>query len=348
MSQTTVPSLLTQIGAMNPSAILPIVMVLGSDVLRRAQSIPGMSPLSIGWPEFLFTLLAHNRSTLPVDSPSTVINAKSGYARTNRSPVLEHLLRSHSSEPAKGSLTVTFLYTSQRPGTAANDAVSYAVIAATAIQLVGAGILPILGAASERVFTITAAGTLLSTAAGAILRRQHQKALHSARDVRPERREVACITSGNGSADAVVVVSEGGGLRIEDLAAGRATSLGPGATICIGVLLVLWTILLLALTTLDRSDAWSVLALSGVGTAYTAFAARKWRSCAALGFRLSEERKKVVRADKVMEVLMKAEELETGVGSALLPIFFPGQLRPEEELWWAERKQAIRASKGLM
>ncbi|KAI0367089.1 hypothetical protein BV20DRAFT_970961 [Pilatotrama ljubarskyi] len=295
----------------------------------------------------VFTQIAHGRSTLPVESATTVINAKSGYARRNRSAVLEHLLHSHSQEPVRGSLTVTFLYTSQRPGAPAKDAISYAAIAAITIQLVGAGILPILGVASQRVFAVTAAGILLSTAAGTVLRRQQQKELCSARDVHPDRREVACITSGNGSADAVVIVSEGGGVRIEDLAAGRAGGLGFAPTLGVGVLLALWTIVLLALTTLERSDAWSMLALSGVGAAYTAYAARKWRSSAALGFNFSGETKKVVRADKVMEVLMKAEEIETGVGSALLPIFFPGQLRVEEELWWAERKQALKAVKGM-
>ncbi|KAI0824376.1 hypothetical protein BC628DRAFT_1379245 [Trametes gibbosa] len=340
-------TLFSQVGEWNPSTILPVVMVLGADVLRRAQSIPGFAPLCIGWPEFLLGLLARGRSNIPIESPCTVINARSGYARTNRSAVLEHLLRSHATEPARGGLTVTFLYTSQRPGGLVNDVVSYTALATIVGQLIVAGILPSLGIGSDRILSITAAGTVLSSAAGLLVRRQQQREIHTARDVPPERRDVVCITSGNGSAEAVVIVNEGGGVRIEDLAACRAGRLGFLATFGLGLLVALWAAVLMALTTLDPVDAWCVLALCSAGTAYTAYAARQWQSGAALGFKFVEERKTVVRADKVMEVLMKAEEVETGVGSALLPVFFPGQLRPEEELWWAERKQSLKATKAM-
>ncbi|EIW52539.1 uncharacterized protein TRAVEDRAFT_52983 [Trametes versicolor FP-101664 SS1] len=340
-------TLFFQISAWNPSTILPILMVLGADVLRRSQSVPGVAPFSIGWPEFLLDLLARGRSTLPVESPCTVINARSGYARTNRSAVLEHLLRSHNTTPTRGGLTLTFLYTSQRPGIPGNDIVSYTALATVFLQLAAAGVLPILGIGSDHILTITASGTILSTAAGLLLRRQQQRELCTAREVPASRRDVVCITSGNGSAEAIVVVNEGGGVRIEDLAAGRAGQLGIAGSLGLGVLVVLWAAVLLALTALESVDAWCVLALCGAGTTYTTYAARKWRGGAALGFKFAEERKTVVRADKVMEVLMKAEELETGVGSALLPVFFPGALRPEEELWWTERKQALKATKGL-
>ncbi|KAI0773074.1 hypothetical protein BD413DRAFT_611989 [Trametes elegans] len=335
-------ALLSHIGNWNPSTILPIAMILGADVLRRAQSVPaGIAPLSIGWPEFLLSIVASRRLTLASELPCTVINAKSGYARTNRSVALEHLLRSHAAaRPAKGGLTITFLYTSTTPGTPTPDAVSYSAAATTIGQLLVASVLPTLGVGSSHVFAITASGAVLSTAAALLLRSHQKHELRHARPVPPGRRDVVCITCGNGSAEAVVVVAEGGGVRVEDLAASRAGGLGAVAAFGAGVLLALWLVLLLALTTLDRADAWGVLALCGIGTAHTTYAARKWRSGAAIGFKFSEEATKVVRDDKVMEALKKAEEAETGVGSALLPVFFPGRLRPEENLWWAERKRA--------
>ncbi|KAH9847734.1 hypothetical protein C2E23DRAFT_847140 [Lenzites betulinus] len=340
-------SLFSQVGEWTPRGILPVVMVLGADVVRRAQSVPGIAPFSIGWPGFLLDLIACGRPTLPLESPCTVINARSGYARTNRSAVLEHLLRNHATEPTRRGLTVTFLYTSQRPGALANDVVFYTALATVVGQLIVASILPSLDVGSTQILRITAAGTILSSAAGILLRGQQQREIRTARDVPSDGREVVCITSGNGSAEAVVVVSEGGGVRIEDLAAGRAGKLGSLATLGLGLLAVLWTAVLIALATLDAADAWCVLALCGAGTAYTAYAARKWRSGAAMGFKFVEAQKTVVRANKVMEVLMKAEEVESGVGSALLPVFFPGQLRPEEELWWAERKQSLNATKTM-
>ncbi|KAI0656045.1 hypothetical protein C8Q70DRAFT_1014224 [Cubamyces menziesii] len=335
-------SLCSDVYQLNPSLVLPALMALGTDVLRRAQAIPDISPLTIGWPEFLLTLLARGQPDLLVEPPCTIINAKSGYARTNRSPVLEHLLRSHTNDSTRGGLTVAFLTTSQRPGTPSFDGVSYAAIAVTAGQLSLATILPLIGQSSENVFKATLAGTLLSNAVSYLLRRHQLKQIHSARDVPEKRRDITCITSGNGSAEAVVIITEGGGVRIEDLAASRANDLGSGTTLAVASLITLWTIFLLSLTTLDRVDAWWMLAQCGIGAAYTVFAARQWRGGSALGFRFTG--KKVVRADKVMETLMKAEEIEPGVGSTLLPIYFPGPLRPDEELWWAERKQAPKAA----
>ncbi|KAI0643452.1 hypothetical protein C8Q79DRAFT_979056 [Trametes meyenii] len=345
MVQTLSASSLSQVFEMNPSIILPVIVVLGSDLVRRAQSIPGLAPLSIGWPEFLISLAARGSPTFPIESPCTVINTKSGYARTNRSAPLEHLLRSHTLEPSRRGLTLTFLYTSERPGRPVNDAVSYVAAATVVIQLGATTLLALFGVASIRLVWTTVAGIVLSTTAGHLLRGQQQRQMRSAREISPERRDVVCITSGNGSAEAIVVVNEGGGARVEDLAAGRASTLGFLATVGVGVLIVLWAMLLLTLTTLDRIDAWTMLALIGVGSAHTAYAARTWRSGAAIGFKFAEERKKVVHSDKVMDVLMKAEEAEVGVGAALLPVFFPGPLRPEEEIWWAERKHAPKASK---
>ncbi|KAI0668125.1 hypothetical protein C8Q78DRAFT_980451 [Trametes maxima] len=347
MVQVLSTNSLSQVFEMNPSIILPVVVVLGSDLVRRAQSIPGFAPLSIGWPEFLVSLAARGSPTFPIESPCTVINTKSGYARTNRSAPLEHLLRSHTREPSRRGLTLTFLYTSERPGRPANDAVSYVAAATAVIQVGVASLLALSGVASIRPVWITAIGIILSTIAGRLLRGQQQRQMRTAREVSPDRRDVVCITSGNGSAEAIVVINEGGGARVEDLAAGRANTLGPLATLGVGVLIVLWAVLLLTLTTLDRVDAWSMLALIGVGSTHTAYAARTWRSGAAVGFKFAEERKKVVHSDKVMDVLMKAEEAEEGVGAALLPVFFPGPLRPAEELWWAERKHAPKASKRL-
>ncbi|KAI0324853.1 hypothetical protein GY45DRAFT_1331097 [Cubamyces sp. BRFM 1775] len=340
----TLTSMCSDVYKLNPSLVLPVLMVLGTDVLRRAQAIPDISPLTVGWPEFLLTLLARARPDLQVEPPCTVINAKSGYARTNRSPVLEHLLRSHTDDSARSGLTVTFLTTSQRPGTISFDKVSYTASAATIGQLGLAAILPVLGKGSENVFKATLAGTLLSNAASYLLRHHQHNQIRSARETPEKRRDITCVTSGNGSAAAVVIISEGGGVRIEDLAAGRTNGLGLGSTLAIVVLIALWAVLLLALTALDRVDAWWMLAQCGIGAAYTVFAARQWRGGAAMGFKFSEEKKKVVRADKVMAALMKAEEIEPGVGSTLLPIYFPGPLRPDEELWWAERKQAPKAA----
>ncbi|CDO72030.1 hypothetical protein BN946_scf184943.g65 [Trametes cinnabarina] len=337
-------SILSRIAEADPSVVIPATMLLGADVLYRAQSVPGASPFTIGWPGLLISLLTRNRTSVPVELPCTVINAKSGHARTNRSPLLEHLLRSHGSAPSRRGLAVTFLHTSERPGAPSRDAVVCAALSTILVQVIAAGVLFFFGVGSQDAMAVTIIGTLLANAAGLILRHQQQKELRSTRAVPEKRRDVICITGGNGSSEAIVVVSEGGGVRIEDLAAGRASTLGVLATLGVVALLILWMALLVFTTTLRRVDAWLVLAQCALGAAYTVYAARTWRCGAALGFKFAEEKTMVVRADKVMEALAKAEEVESGVGATLLPIYFPGKLRPEEELWWAQRKQAPRAA----
>ena len=108
----------------------------------------------------------------------------------------------------------------------------------------------------------------------------------------------------------------------------------------VGALLVIWGGLLCAITQLDTADAWCVLGLAGIGTAYTAYGARRWCTPAELGFKF--DKKVVVHDDKVMQALMQAEEVESGVGVALLPVFFPGPLRPKEEEYWEARKTSTK------
>ena len=155
-----------------------------------------------------------------------------------------------------------------------------------------------------------------------------------------KQREVVCVTSGNGSADAIVVVTELGGVKLEDIAAARAGGLGIVASIFVVVLLAAWIAILLAFTKLTTVDAWCVMGVCALGTAHASYLARTWRSAKGLGFKFAK--KTVVHGDKVMSALMAAEDIEDGVGLALLPVFFPGPLRPKEEEWWEARKGAAK------
>ena len=125
-------------------------------------------------------------------------------------------------------------------------------------------------------------------------------------------------------------------MKLEDIAAGRAGGLGLLSSVAAAALLLSWGVLLVAFTGLDAPDAWCVLGLAALGTAVEILAAKTWRSAKALGFKVKET--VVVHEDKVMQTLMQAEEIEQGVGMALLPVFFPGPLRPKEEEWWGAKK----------
>ncbi|KAI0738287.1 hypothetical protein C8Q80DRAFT_1113892 [Daedaleopsis nitida] len=323
--------------------LLCLYLSLTSDILPRAQSVPGGSAFCIEWPRYLISLLSRKNAPPAHDWPSTVVNVKSGYARTNRSSTLEHLLQSHSDQPGRRGLTVTFLYTSKFPGHPKADGLRLGALAVALVQIGLSEAMYACGVASRMTFFVTVAGATLSFLGDWIMQRQKRIELSTARAVGPNTRDVVLITSGNGSSDAVVVVTEQGGAKIEDIAGGRASGLDAVSAAAVAVLLALWSALFAAFVRLDVADALCVLGLAVLGTAHAMCAARTWRGAAALGFEFAEGCTTVVHEEKVMQALMRAEEIESGVGLALLPVFFPGPLRPKEEEWWDARKGAAKS-----
>ena len=83
-----------------------------------------------------------------------------------------------------------------------------------------------------------------------------------------------------------------------------------------------------------------------IGVAHAACATQTWRKLVALGFSFAKERSQVVHDNKVMQALKEVERLERGAGLALLPTFFPGKLRPDEEARWTERKAEAEWNRG--
>ncbi|KAI0704643.1 hypothetical protein C8Q76DRAFT_697202 [Earliella scabrosa] len=335
MSSFTLPSDVTG------GILLSLYLSLTSDVMQRAQSVPTLSAFCVEWPRHLISILARKNPPPAHDWPSTVINVKSGYARTNRSATIEHLLQSHAGAPPRRGLTVTFLYTSEFPGAYTTHIISWSAVSTMAAQYAGAWVLVRAGFASKSIFPVAGAGMWLSFMGGLVMLYQRKKELRSARAVPANKREVVCITSGNGSTDAVVVVTEGGGAKLEDIAGGRAGGLDAMAGIALTGLIALWVVWVVAFTQLEIHDACCVLGIAALGTAQAIYAARTWRGEKALGFELAN--KEVVHEDKVMEALMRAENVESGVGLALLPVFFPGPLRPKEEEYWEARKGAPKS-----
>ncbi|KAJ3000302.1 hypothetical protein NUW54_g6806 [Trametes sanguinea] len=70
------------------------------------------------------------------------------------------------------------------------------------------------------------------------------------------------------------------------------------------------------------------------------------RSADALGlhFERPDPERDVIVESKVMETLMEAERRHTGVGLAMLKLFFPGDLRPHEQAFWDEMRR-VKAEK---
>ncbi|TCD60854.1 hypothetical protein EIP91_009403 [Steccherinum ochraceum] len=282
----------------------------------------------------------------PADCDSILINARNGYAKANQSWILSRIVRDHISITADSGLTLSFFRTSKpqkhtKPGVPHRDWVYWSGVVVISVQL---GIAVIPGAVNDdwNTLIVTAAGTLLALAGGAIPQWQNEK--WACRRRKPgDRPEVVCLTRGNGSKDVIVIVSKGDGqLRLEDLANVRDSRAGY-TMLFTSVLAILWFGLLLTVAGL-QSHAWYLLAIGSLGMVQNYVAAGVRRRPSASGIHLEET--EVVWAEKVFEALVKAETRERGVGLSLLPIFFPGGLREHEEKWVKEKREQYQQVDG--
>ncbi|KAL1941068.1 hypothetical protein VTO73DRAFT_7704 [Trametes versicolor] len=339
----------------SPDDILSILMIIGGDIVQRAVAqLAGSGPSHFAPVAFSFGWLAYSVSALtsavgdgrllpPPDITAQVVNAHSGYGRENASWVLSRLLRDSEKHAVKDSpLTIVFFRT-RRNGSAGFPARDWVYWSGVLVILAQLAIAAIPGALNGNwiPLMVTAGGTVLALTASGLPQWREEK-FRAARKVKEGSREVVCITRGNGSAFAMVVITDSGGIRLEDLAGGRFQRT-VFTSIMSAVLCVLWVVLLLAVEGI-QGDAWYLLAVGGLGMVQNVVAAGARRSAAALGFHFERTTKDDVVTDltdkKVMSTLQSAEEREAGVGLALLPLYFPGDLRAEEKAYWEQRKAA--------
>lgn len=330
----------------NPSNILAILMIIGGDVVQCAiaqlsSSQFGPVPLvpvafSFGWVAYslhaLLSAIGKSRLMPHSDFPCVVINAETGYARTNRSWVIGRLLRDHKapSDPTQG-LTIT-IYEVKGMGLPDKDWVYWFGMLVIPTQL-GIAIIPGVLDGNWVVFIITCGGTLLALFSSALP--QWRKEKWKGRPVAKGKCERTIVTQGNGSKDAIVLVSKGVGIKLEDLAAGH-DHIASYTKYCSALLFVLWLAHLMTVQSL-KEDTWYVLGVGALGMVQTVITAGAKREPGAHGFTLTEI-STVVDKDERKKVMGTLKEVETHrdgrrVGLSLLPVFFPGSLRPDEKQW---------------
>lgn len=306
---------------------------------RAIAQLAGSSPFyftpvafSFGWVAYSFSVLlsavGEGRLMPPSDCPSIVVNARSGYVRANNSWPLGRLLRDYQSphfQNHKGFTVSVFSVSKSKPvGIPDKDWVYYSGVATIIAQII-VSVLPAILNQNWLVFIITICGILLALLGGALPQWRAEK--FAARRV--NKREVICLTRGNGSNSVIIIVSDATGIRLEDLATARVERTH-FTTVMTFILASLWIVHLLVVQALD-TDAWFLFAIGGLGMIQNLIAAGAPRSAAALGFHL--ERLHEVHSDKVFNALADAEALERGVALSLIPVFFPGGLRTREKEW---------------
>jgi hypothetical protein len=112
------------------------------------------------------------------------------------------------------------------------------------------------------------------------------------------------------------------------------------------ILAFLWIVFLITVAGL-RQHTWYLLLIGALGMIQNVVIAGVSRGPSAMGIHLTKV--KSIQQVKVMDALMDLELDQKGCGRSLLPEFFNGKLRPEEEKWWdgsdKEKYERVRREK---
>ncbi|PCH39065.1 hypothetical protein WOLCODRAFT_141087 [Wolfiporia cocos MD-104 SS10] len=334
----------------NPNDILSIVQLIGGDTVQTALAA-STSPsyftpvaFSFGWVAYAFSTISTvfgDGTLMPLpDCSATLISIRSGYARPIKSWVLGRIVRDYEPPRDKDkSLTITFYRAlPEKPvGVPDRDAIYFLGVAVIIMQI---GIACIPGVLDENwvPLIITFTGTILAQASGAIRQWSEEKWNGG----KLSREETVCITQGNGSRSVQVITTQSGGHNLEHIAAGPLPDVKSRATTVATIMLAaLWVVHLITVESLS-SDAWYSVAIGALGMLQNIIAAGAKRSPSAFGFHW--EMVEIVSKPKVFKTLQEAEKIKPGVGLALLPVFFPGELRNDEMRWKEEMLRQYKAN----
>jgi hypothetical protein len=343
----------------DPKEVLSILTIIGGDIVQCAiaQLTSTTSPrfftpvaFSFGWVAYSFSAILAgigSRKLAPEpDCACSLIDVATGYVRDVRSWILSRFVRDYefpgNPSTAPKGLTVAIYHTSPNKRTSVPDRdwVYYSGAIVIALQLAIA-IIPGALWGNWLILVFTFAGIVLVQIQSSLP--QWRSELWSARPIPEGKHEVVCFTRGNGSPYVIVVRSDGCGLRLADLATGREV-LDRRTVPATFILAFLWLVHLFCMTGVE-SNSWFSLLIGALGMLQNALASGARRHPSALGLHL--DLVQTIHDLKVFKALQQVEEAESGVGVLLTDVYFPGGLRPEEELWKLEKMEKWRSEKGL-
>lgn len=241
--------------------------------------------------------------------------------------------------PTQASLCVTVLAAAaHHPALPARDA-AYLSGLVTAFAQLSIAAIPYTVRGAWGPLAVTAAGTGLAAAMAALPQWAREKWA-----CRRGSSKAVVLTRGQGAQHALVVLGEGRGLDLEDLAAGPANLDLSGSRRSVAAvvgLTVLWVALLIVAAGM-RECTWFLVAVGTVGMVQNIYVAGSRRRPEAVGVPL--EFREVIGETKAFETLLKVEEKYPKVGRSMLDTFFPGGHLSEEERarWRAVEEKAAR------
>ena len=303
-----------------------------------------------------------------------VINARTCHKRTNSSWILSRILRDfdvwrhpdcdrieaerltelqakedllakeqkRTPRTKRIALRVTVWDCKAASGRGTGDFVYWAGPCVSAVQLIIAAIPWALW--DERfTFVVTAIGTVLAYASGALPQWCEEKfgVRKTCLSDPAKGKKAVYLTEGNGSHEAILILSHHGSLDLEALAGPQRSLKNPAATrACSTLLATLWLAFLISVAGWDQ-HTWFLLGVGLLGLVHNAAVCAFRRRPSAFGLDL--EYQQTLVEGSVMEVLHKMETKFPQAGAALLDEFFSGDLRPLEELIWKYARQRYEA-----
>lgn len=290
-----------------------------------------------------------------------VINGRSGYIRENSSWIIGRVVRdfdkwsdqktkdktkdildkkykemkaknSDAEEPTRAGLVVTIYKPSERwlAGVGKRDIVYWSGFFVLMVQL-GVAAIPCGLFGDWGIMLITACGNALAIATCLLPQWKKEKWACRTRSKNPY-----VLTRGNGAQHAIVILGNGYGLNLEDLASGQSNIDASADNLTRAILLILsilWVLLLIAAAGL-QTNTWFLLVIGAIGIVQNVFVAGWSRRPENFGIHLDFV--KVIGQVKVMGTLIEVEENYKGLGQSMLEELFPGKLQPAEIEKWAE------------
>ncbi|KAF7557284.1 hypothetical protein G7Z17_g771 [Cylindrodendrum hubeiense] len=338
---------------------------------------------SFGWVAYAVTAVVSavgENKLMPLpDCACKVINGRSGYARDNSSWVVGRIMRDfdtwmddghpHGSirhclddminerwkqdrdeagngaaasqvpKPTMVGLCIS-VYRARdvNPGSPGFD-LAYCTGFGTALVQLGIAAIPCVIHGDWGIVLVTAVGITLSFMTGALPQWATEKWA-----CRRHTKKTIILTRGNGSQHAIVIIGDGKGIDLEDLAAGQTNvdvSASSTTRIAITILAAFWILLLITAAGIQH-HTWYLLTVGGIGILQNIFVAGWPRFPKDLGVPLEFE--KVIGKPKVMDALFEVEEEYPHVGRSMLDTFFPGKLRPGESRRWDDLEKKADAA----
>ena len=304
----------------HPYPILPILFIfIYRAIILRAQFVPTPAALSTAWLTLVNLLLP---CPAPCRIACNIINSQSGHIYSHCTPIIQHVIQSSVADPPPpAGARVTIFQTSQFPEipSTTTDTVEQTAIGVMFVQLGLSILLNKIGFASITVVVVAIIETLVGLLAWELVRHLRNHDLKTIPVIPQDQREVLCMSTGQTTKDAVIVISKGGAAKLEHLVEGHAPPQPSRWGRTHFVVAPVFILALYALSTgfsrLSVMDAWCLLAVWVPGIAHAAYAAQTWRTPSALGFKF--KLKKIVQEDTNTRVVEEVERIEPMASHAI-------------------------------